>query len=188
MKHIRLYLSRTQVKRGGRLVLDIDDLDIPGGAFVGVIGVNGAGKSTFLKVCCGLLPPDRGMVRFGGSDLTALNPWRKTNLRKRLGYIPQAAEYNADLPFTLREVVAMGRAGVKPLATRLTREDDELIDLDAAITRLGMVDQRAAQLVKMRIFAGATVEEVARFFGTSPRTAKRTWAYARAWLGREVHK
>ena len=65
---------------------------------------------------------------------------------------------------------------------------DELIDLDTAITSLGMVDQQAAQLVKMRLFAGMTVEEVAQFLGISPRTAKRTWAYARAWLGREVHK
>ena len=140
MKNIRLTLSRTQVKRGGRLVLDIDDLDIPGGAFVGVIGVNGAGKSTFLKVCCGLLPPDRGKVHFGDCDLTALHPWRKTNLRKRLGYIPQAAEYNADLPFTLREVVAMGRDGVKPLAARRTRQDDELIDF--WIDKLGLTDRR----------------------------------------------
>jgi len=140
MKNIRLYLHRTQLKRGGRLVLDIDDLDIPGGAFVGVIGVNGAGKSTFLKVCCGLLRPDRGTVQFGDCDLTKLSSWRKTNLRKRMGYIPQAAEYNADLPFTLREVVAMGRAGVKSLGARLTETDDEIIDF--WIEKLGLMDRR----------------------------------------------
>jgi len=140
MKNIRLYLSRTQVKRGGRLVLDIDEMDIPGGTFAGVIGVNGAGKTTFLKVCCGLLQPDRGSVQFGDCDLTALNAWRKTNLRKRLGYIPQAAEYNADLPFTLREVVAMGRAGVRPLGARLTPNDDELIDF--WIEKLGLSARR----------------------------------------------
>jgi RNA polymerase sigma factor (TIGR02999 family) len=65
---------------------------------------------------------------------------------------------------------------------------DELLDLDAAISSLEMVDPQATQLVKMRLFAGMTVEEVAQFLGMSPSTAKRTWAYARAWLAREVHK
>jgi len=65
---------------------------------------------------------------------------------------------------------------------------DELLDLDTAITNLEIVDQRAAQLVKMRLFAGMAVEEVAQYFGISSDTAKRTWAYARAWLGREVRK
>jgi RNA polymerase sigma factor (TIGR02999 family) len=65
---------------------------------------------------------------------------------------------------------------------------DELIDLDMAISSLGMVDRQAAQLVEMRLFSGMSVEEVAQCLGMSPRTAKRTWAYARAWLGREVHK
>jgi RNA polymerase sigma factor (sigma-70 family) len=47
-------------------------------------------------------------------------------------------------------------------------------------------DPQAAELVKLRVFAGMTVEEIAQVQGTSPRTVKRTWAYARAWLGREL--
>ena len=43
-----------------------------------------------------------------------------------------------------------------------------------------------AEIVKMRVFAGMTVEEIAAAQGTSPRTVKRHWAYARAWLGREL--
>jgi RNA polymerase sigma factor (TIGR02999 family) len=66
--------------------------------------------------------------------------------------------------------------------------DDRLIDLDAALCRLGMVDPQAAELVKLRVFAGMTIDEVARSLGLSPRTAKRTWAYARAWLGRETNR
>ena len=66
--------------------------------------------------------------------------------------------------------------------------DDRLIDLDAALSRLGMVDPQAAELVKLRVFAGMTIDEVARSLGLSPRTAKRTWAYARAWLGRETNR
>ena len=64
--------------------------------------------------------------------------------------------------------------------------NDELLDLDAALTKLGAVDGPAAELVKLRAFAGMTVEEAAGHLGISPRTAKRSWAYARAWLMREL--
>ena len=63
---------------------------------------------------------------------------------------------------------------------------DELLDLDDALTRLFAVDPQAAELVKLRVFAGMTVEEAAALQGVSSRTAKRNWAYARAWLGREL--
>jgi RNA polymerase sigma factor (TIGR02999 family) len=63
---------------------------------------------------------------------------------------------------------------------------DDLLDLDESLTRLDAVDPQAAQLVKLRIFAGMTVEEAAAVLGVSPRTAKRNWAYARAWLGRDL--
>jgi RNA polymerase sigma factor (TIGR02999 family) len=64
--------------------------------------------------------------------------------------------------------------------------DDELIDLDEALSKLGAADPQAAELVKLRVFAGMTIEEIAEVQGISPRTIKRNWAYARAWLGREL--
>jgi RNA polymerase sigma factor (TIGR02999 family) len=63
---------------------------------------------------------------------------------------------------------------------------DDLLDLDDALTRLAAVDSAAAELVKLRVFAGLTVEEAAALQGISARTAKRNWAYARAWLGRAL--
>jgi RNA polymerase sigma factor (TIGR02999 family) len=63
---------------------------------------------------------------------------------------------------------------------------DELLDLDQALTKLGQTDPQAAELVKLRVFAGMTVPEIAQFQGISARTVKRNWAYARAWLGREL--
>ena len=63
---------------------------------------------------------------------------------------------------------------------------DELLDLDGALTRLSAVDPQAAEIVKLRVFAGMTVDEAAALQGVSSRTAKRNWAYARAWLGREL--
>jgi RNA polymerase sigma factor (TIGR02999 family) len=63
---------------------------------------------------------------------------------------------------------------------------DELLDLDEALSEFAAIDPQAAELVKLRIFAGATVDEAAQFLSVSPRTAKRMWAYARAWLGRRL--
>jgi RNA polymerase sigma factor (TIGR02999 family) len=64
--------------------------------------------------------------------------------------------------------------------------NDELLDLDEALTEFAALDPQAAELVKLRVFAGTTVEEAADVLGVSPRTAKRSWAYARAWLGRRL--
>lgn len=131
-----LRLSGVQVRRGGRTILDVESLQIPSRAFVGIIGTNGAGKTTLLKVCCGLTQPNRGTVKLAGKDLAKLSPWGRSNLRKRIGYIPQAAEYNGELPFTVREVAAMGRTSVQPLLSRLTGADYEIVD--SWIERLGL--------------------------------------------------
>jgi RNA polymerase sigma factor (TIGR02999 family) len=64
---------------------------------------------------------------------------------------------------------------------------DQLLDLDAALTKLAKEDREMAKLVELRYFAGLGVEETAKALGVSPRTVKRNWAYARAWLGRELN-
>jgi RNA polymerase sigma factor (TIGR02999 family) len=64
--------------------------------------------------------------------------------------------------------------------------DDQLLDLDEALAKLGAADPPAAEVVKLRVFAGMTIKEVADVLGISPRTVKRHWTYARAWLGREL--
>ncbi len=58
----------------------------------------------------------------------------------------------------------------------------DLLALDQALTELAGVDPRAAELVKLRYFAGLTGQEAAEALGISPRTADRTWLYARTWL------
>jgi RNA polymerase sigma factor (TIGR02999 family) len=59
---------------------------------------------------------------------------------------------------------------------------DDLIDLDEAIARLGTIDSQAAALVKLRLFAGLTIEQAASAMGVSRRTAERDWTFARTWL------
>jgi RNA polymerase sigma factor (TIGR02999 family) len=59
---------------------------------------------------------------------------------------------------------------------------DDLIDLDEALAALEQADRVAANLVKLRYFAGMTVREAAAALGLAPRTADAVWAYARGWL------
>ncbi len=63
---------------------------------------------------------------------------------------------------------------------------DELLDLDDAISRLEEIDPDSAELVKLRVFAGLSVEEAAVNLRVSPRKAYRTWAFAKAWLYRDL--
>jgi RNA polymerase sigma factor (TIGR02999 family) len=60
--------------------------------------------------------------------------------------------------------------------------DDDLVALDEALTRFAQVEPQKAELVKLRYFVGLTIEEAAEALGISPATAKRHWAYSKAWL------
>jgi RNA polymerase sigma factor (TIGR02999 family) len=66
--------------------------------------------------------------------------------------------------------------------------DDELLALDEALNRLSAIDPRAAELVKLCYFVGLTQEQAAKELGVSLATVERRWAYARAWLYRELKK
>ena len=62
------------------------------------------------------------------------------------------------------------------------RTSDELVALNEALDQLAAANPQAAELVKLRFFAGLTNEETAAALGISPRKANQVWAYARAWL------
>ncbi|WP_149497417.1 sigma-70 family RNA polymerase sigma factor [Roseiconus lacunae] len=64
--------------------------------------------------------------------------------------------------------------------------NDDLLILDEALTKLATEDEQLAKLVELRYFTGLTIDETAEVLGVSPRTTKRNWAYARAWLQREM--
>ena len=65
-------------------------------------------------------------------------------------------------------------------------EAGDLVELDAALERLQQKDSRKAELIKLRYFAGLTQQQAAEALGISVATADRDWAYARAWLLREM--
>lgn len=84
-----------------------------------------------------------------------------------------------------------GEARVRGLAEEdaivVGGDRNDLLDLDAALTKLAATEPELARLVELRYFAGLSVEDAAKVLGVSTRTVKRNWAYARAWLGREMN-
>ena len=70
------------------------------------------------------------------------------------------------------------------VATETT--DDNILLINEALERLTRHDAQTAELVKMRFFGGLTFPQAAEVLGLSERTAKRSWAYARAWLFKEI--
>jgi len=78
------------------------------------------------------------------------------------------------------------RVALEESAIAAMHSPDQLLDLDAALTRFQSVEPRACELVKLRFFAGLTNREAAGVLSISPRTADDLWAYARAWLFQEL--
>jgi zinc transport system ATP-binding protein len=92
------------------LVLENINFEIAEGEFLGIVGPNGGGKTTLLKLIMGLLKPNKGKITvFGKTPELA---------RKKIGYVPQFSTFNRDFPITVKNVVAMGvGAGLKPAST-----------------------------------------------------------------------
>jgi zinc transport system ATP-binding protein len=88
---------------GGPMVLEGVDLAVAEGEFLGLVGPNGGGKSTLLKILLGLLDPTAGRVRVLGQP--------PARVRRELGYVPQFAAFPRDFPISAREVVLQGRLG-----------------------------------------------------------------------------
>ena len=85
----------------GESVLQDVNLDIRQGDFMAVIGPNGGGKTTLLKLMLGILKPDRGTVRIFGTQ--------PREAASRIGYVPQDIHVNRGFPISVQDVVRMGR-------------------------------------------------------------------------------
>ena len=77
-------------------------------------------------------------------------------------------------------LLVSGQGGLSP------RQADELVALNDALHALEQIDPRQSQVVECRFFGGLTVDETAMAIGISPRTVKRDWAVAQAWLARRL--
>jgi RNA polymerase sigma factor (TIGR02999 family) len=88
----------------------------------------------------------------------------------------------------LRHGGNLARVDIEDVDLAAPLRDDQLLALDEALTRLAEISPKAAELVKLCFFVGLTQERAAKELGVSVSTAERLWAYARAWLFRELRK
>lgn len=97
-------------------------LDVHKGDYLGIIGPNGGGKTTILKLMLGLLKPTTGSVFLFGEHISNFKHWSK------IGYVPQkVVNFDSNFPVTVREVVEMGRISKKGLFNSLTSHDETLV-------------------------------------------------------------
>ncbi|NES83600.1 MAG: metal ABC transporter ATP-binding protein [Moorea sp. SIO2B7] len=94
--------------------LSLKELD-----FIGLIGPNGGGKTTLIKVLLGLVSPKRGEISIMGRNVK--------QGRRYIGYVPQSVNFDHSFPISVWDVVQMGRLGKRCLFQRYNREDDEKV-------------------------------------------------------------
>ncbi len=113
-----LCLENLTVAYEERIVLSQINLSVQRGEFIGVIGPNGAGKSTLIRAIAGLVPTQRGTIRF---DATRIGAGKSGGHRTSVGYVPQRFELDPDLPLRARDLVGLGYDGHRfglPLPSR----------------------------------------------------------------------
>jgi iron complex transport system ATP-binding protein len=129
----------------------ITDLSFPvrNGEFIGLLGANGSGKSTILKIAAGMLQPLSGSIKLWDKPLSS---YRNKDRAKLLCYFPQ--HLDVSVPFTVREVVGMGRYpyDVPPVMT-----------VDEALETVGLQDKADATIMNIsggerrRVFIAMTL-------------------------------
>jgi len=116
----------------GQTVLREVNLTVPQGDFLVLIGPNGGGKTTLLKLMLGLLKPDRGVVRVFSQQ--------PGHAAQRIGYVPQNVNVNKTFPVSVHDVVLMGCLRTGKLWSRYTRGDR--IAAQAALERMRVWEYR----------------------------------------------
>jgi zinc transport system ATP-binding protein len=118
----------------GATVLEGVTLEVGRREFLGLVGPNGGGKSTLLKLVLGLIVPTRGRVRVLGGPPAAG--------RQRVGYVPQYPSFSRGFPISVRDCVALGRLGRGRPFGGFTREDRALASRAMAETEIGELAER----------------------------------------------
>lgn len=103
------------------------------GDYLGIIGPNGGGKTTLLKIMLGLIPPAGGTVKLFGQDIHEFRNWHK------IGYVPQkATSFDTNFPLTVEEVVIMGTYARRGMFRAVTNKDKE--KAQTALMQVEMMD------------------------------------------------
>ena len=118
-------------------ILESVSFEVESGSFVSVIGPNGGGKTTLVKLMIGLMQPIRGTIRLFGKP--------PQQSRRRVGYVPQYATFDPQFPITVIDIVLMGRLG-RP-AGFYTRRDREMAR--EALETVGLTSASRSQFSKL---------------------------------------
>ncbi|RLC96285.1 MAG: ABC transporter [Chloroflexi bacterium] len=132
-------LEDVWVRYDGVPVLEGVDLTVEDDDFLGIIGPNGGGKTTLLKVILGLVRPARGKVWVMGK------PPRMS--RHEVGYVSQHSLFDPDFPASVWDVVLMGRLGRAGLFKPYSRTDKQ--KAEDALKTVGMLDHRERQIGRL---------------------------------------
>jgi zinc transport system ATP-binding protein len=109
------------------------------GDFLGVLGPNGGGKTTLLKLLLGMLKPDKGLIRIlGGAPHAA---------KHRLGYVPQHTDINISFPISVLEIALMGRLSRSRIGRRYSGEDRSKVE--QVLRKVGMWEYRNTPVGKL---------------------------------------
>jgi zinc transport system ATP-binding protein len=110
MKHVTF-------RRGSKIILDDITFCIDQGVFLGVIGPNGGGKTTLLKLILGALPIQEGQIKIFGHELANIG-----RDRAMIGYVPQRMDVDQNFPATALDVVLMGAVAKTGLFRKIPSE------------------------------------------------------------------
>lgn len=143
---------------GGGPVLEGINLSVKERDFVGVIGPNGGGKTTLLRVMLGLIQPTRGRVRVLGQSAA--------QARRFIGYVPQQVDFDRDFPVNVWDVALMGRLGQRGLLHRYTPQDRRAVT--RALQQVEMLDLKDRPIGELSTGQRQRVY-IARALATEPK-------------------
>src|SRR5262245_5495345 len=126
-------ISHLDFAYGPRLVLKHIDLRIERGSILGLIGPNGGGKTTLIRLLLDLLRPTRGSIRIDG--LPTREAVKRGNL---VGYLPQNSMVPRDFPIDVRQTVRLGLAGKTGMLRAYDHQDLEYVE--TLLRRVGVAD------------------------------------------------
>lgn len=134
-----LELEGIGVRLGGRQILHDVRFAVRAGELTGLIGSNGAGKTTIIRVVLGLLAPSSGRVLIDGRPRPRRN--------RAVGYVPQRVALDPDLPLRARDLVALGLDGHRPGIALPSRHRRQLVDdMLEAVDAATFADARVGEL------------------------------------------
>jgi len=108
---------------GGSDILSSVSFEIFNSQYIGIIGPNGGGKTTLIRLLLGLEKPSSGNIKIYGKKISHFKEWHK------IGYVPQrAAHVDVSFPATVLDIVKMGRTAQRKLFSKMSEEDHRLVE------------------------------------------------------------